>query len=92
MIHRLRQQLSELLIIEDLQRTAGRNFTHRTRMETVMVIAVARLNKYSRIGETFGIDFAGDVVQMNSLAYVTAGVFDGAVAIDIAQLTETEAI
>ena len=49
MIDRLREQLSKLLIIENLERAAGRDFAYGRRVESVVVIAVTRLNEYSRV-------------------------------------------
>lgn len=91
MVHRLRQQLSEFLIVEDLQRAAGRNLTHGARMKAMMVIAVARLYENRRVAETLRIHLAAHIVEMHALADVPARILDRAVAIHIAQLAETEA-
>lgn len=49
-VHRLRQQLSKFLIVEDLQRAARRYFAHGARMESVVVVAVARLHENGGVG------------------------------------------
>lgn len=84
MIHGFGQQLCEFLIVEYLQRTRRWYLAHGAQMKAMVVIAVATLNEYGRVGSIFGVHFATHINQMNALAYVTAGLLDGAVAIDIA--------
>jgi hypothetical protein len=62
MVDRLRKELGEFLIIEDLKRTAGRNLANSRGVETVVVVTIARLNENGRIGKTFGVHFTSDVV------------------------------
>lgn len=54
-IHALGQKRRKLCVIEDLQRTACRNLAHCRRVKAVVVVTVARLHKYCRVGQAFGI-------------------------------------
>lgn len=51
-LHGLMQELSELLVVEDLQRTVGRNLADGRGMELIEVVAVARLHEYRRVTQT----------------------------------------
>lgn len=55
-----------------------------------MMIAVAALNEDGRIRTIFGVHFTADINEMNALADVPSGLFNGAVAVDVAELTEAE--
>lgn len=57
-----------------------------------MIVAIAALHENGRIGETLGIDLTANVVQVNAFADMPTRVLDGAVAIHVAQLAQTEAI
>lgn len=92
MINTLREQLCELLVIENLERASWRNFAHRARMEAVMVVAVARLNEDGRIRQAFSVNLAADVVQMDTLADVSPRVLYRRVAVHVGQLTETKPV
>jgi len=67
-VHRLRQQLSKFLIVKDLQRAARRYLAHGARMESMVVVAIARLHKNGGVGQALGVHLAGHIVQMNALA------------------------
>lgn len=56
----------------------------------MMVIAVAALNEYGRIGSVFGVDFTANVDQMDTFADVSSCLFDCAVTVDVAELTKAE--
>ena len=45
MVDALGQQLSKLLIVEDLQRASGWDFAHRCGMEAMVVITIPALDK-----------------------------------------------
>lgn len=45
MVDTLREELSELLVVEDLEGAAWRDLAHCGGMEAVVVVAVARLHK-----------------------------------------------
>lgn len=92
MIDALRQQLRELLIVEYLERAAGRYFADGARMKTMMMIAVSRLHEDRRVGQTFSVNLATHVIQMHTLAYVSPRVLDSRVSIDVRQLSEAESV
>lgn len=92
MIDRLRKQLRELLIVKDFQGAPRRYLANSARMKAVMMIAVSRLNEDRRVREAFSVDLTTDIIQMNALSDVTSSVFDCAIAIDVAQLTQAESI
>jgi hypothetical protein len=45
MVHTLRQELCKFLVVEDLERTARRDFTNSTWMKTMVMVTVSRLHK-----------------------------------------------
>lgn len=99
LIHRLkteidapRQQVRELRQAEDLQGATGRYFANGGRIESVVVVAAARLHKNRRVRQTFRVNFVVDITQVNSFPYVLPRVLYGGVAVDVAQLAETEAV
>lgn len=91
-IDALRQQLCELGVVEDAQRAAGRYFAHGGGVEAVVVVAVAGLYENGAIRKAFCVNFAVDVVEVDALAYVTPCVFDGRVAVHVAQLAQAETV
>jgi len=91
-VHALREQLRELLIVEYFQCALGRDFTHGGRVEPVMKVTVARLHEDRRIAQTFGEHFAADVVEVYALADVAACVLDCGVPVDVGHAAETESI
>lgn len=66
MIDRLRQQLSKFLIVEDFQRAARRDLADGCGMETVVMVAVPRLNENCGIRQAFRIHLAANVIQVNT--------------------------
>lgn len=66
MVDTLRQELSKLLIVEDLEGTARWDLAHSGGVEAVVVIAVAGLHEDGRVRQTFGIHFPSHVVEMDS--------------------------
>lgn len=69
MIDTLREELSKLLIVEDLEGTAWWDLAHCGGVEAVVVVAVARLHKDGRVRQTLGIHFPSHVVEMDSCKY-----------------------
>lgn len=88
----LGQELGKLLVVEDLEGAAGRDFAHGAGVESVVVVAVAALHEDGRVGQALGVDLATDVIQVHSLSDMTTCVFDCTVAVDVAQLAQTEAV
>lgn len=62
MVHTLREQLRELSVIENLQRTPRRYLAHGRRMETVVMVAVATLDEYRRVGQALRVHLPPYVV------------------------------
>ena len=82
-IDALGEKSGEFLIVEDLETAAGRYLTDSGGVEPVVVVAVATLNEDCRVAETLGVHLAADVVEVDALADVTAGVLDGRVSVDV---------
>ena len=66
MSDRLRQKLGELLVVENLEGAAGRDFADCCRMKSVVVVAVAGLDENGRIREAFGVHLSANVIQMDT--------------------------
>jgi len=62
MINRLRKQLSKFLIVENFERAAGRDFAYGRRVESVVVIAITRLDEYGRVRQTFSVHFSSNII------------------------------
>lgn len=62
----LGQQLGELLVVEDLERAAGRNLAHGGGVEAMVVVAVPGLDEDCRVREAFRVDLAAHVVKMDA--------------------------
>lgn len=81
----LGQQLSKLLIVENLQAAAAGNLTHSCGMEAVVVVTVTTLDEDTAITQTFCIHLPANVIQMDTFANVPPGVLNGGVAIDVGE-------
>lgn len=92
MIDALRQQLGELSIVKDLQRTSWRYFTHGRGMEAVVMVTVATLDEDGGVRQTLRVHFTSDIVQMHPLPYVTSRVLDRRVPVHITELTQAEPV
>ena len=64
MVHRLAEQLRELLIVEDLQAAAWRDLADGRWVEVVVVVAVATLYEDTTVTETLRKHLAPHVVQV----------------------------
>lgn len=85
MVDTLRQELSKLLIVEDLEGTARWDLAHSGGVEAVVVIAVAGLHEDGRVRQTFGIHFPSHVVEMDSFSNVSSCVFNCRISVNIGQ-------
>lgn len=90
--HRLRQQRSELLIVENFQVASGWNFANCRRMPTVARITVRTLNEDARVTETLSKDLATDVVQPDAFSDVSSRLLYNLVAVHVRQQSETKAL
>jgi len=61
-------------------------------MEMMRVVAVAALYKQSSITQTLCKDLTPNIKQVHSLAYVSTNIFNGRIAVDVGQQTQTESI
>jgi len=52
-------------------------------MEAMMIVAILRLNKDGRVGETLGIDFTTHIIKMDAFANVTSCILNCRISIDI---------
>lgn len=66
MVDGLGQQLSKLLVVEDLQATPAGNLAHRGGMEAMVVVAVTALDEDTAVTQALGIHLPSNVVQMDS--------------------------
>jgi len=91
-VDRLREQLRKLLVVEDLERAACRNLADGGWMESVVIIAITRLDENGSVREALGKHFTAHVVKVDAFADVSPRVFDGGVSIDVREETETESV
>ena len=66
MIDWLAKQLGELLIVENLQTTAWRDFAYGSWVEVMMIITITTLHEYTAVTETLGKYFPTNVIQVNT--------------------------
>merc|ERR1719507_42320 len=62
----LREKGGKLLVVEDLETAARRDFAHCCRVKPVVVVAVSRLDKDCRVGETLSVHLAANIIQMDT--------------------------
>lgn len=62
MVHGLRQQLSEELVVEDLEAAAAGDLADGGWVEAVLVVAVPALHEDAAVAHTLGVHLAPDVV------------------------------
>lgn len=75
MVHRLGEQLSEQLVVEDLEAAAAGDLADSGWVEAVLIVAVPALHEDAAVTHTLGIDLSPDVVQVHALSYVSSGIF-----------------
>ena len=90
MVDRLCEECRELLIVEYLETAARGDLAHGGGVEAVVIITIARLNKDGRVRQTLRVHLATNIVEMNTLAYVSPGVLNGGVPVDVGELTQTK--
>lgn len=67
MIYWLGQQLGKELVVEDLEAAATGDLADSGWVETMLVVTVTALHKNTAVTDTFSINFATNVVKMNTL-------------------------
>ena len=92
LVHRMRQQLSKLLVVEDLEAATGRDLADGGCVKAVRVVALSALDKDGVVAQTLCKDFSPDVEEMDPLPDVSTDIFDGRVTIHVGEKTETETI
>ena len=60
----LTEQLSELLVVKDLEAAARRNLADGCRVKAVVIVAVATLHEYAAVTEALGKHLTSDVIQV----------------------------
>lgn len=66
MVDRLGQQLSKLLVVENLQAAAAGNLTHSCGMEAMVVVTVTTLDKDTTIAQAFCVHLTTNIIQMDT--------------------------
>lgn len=62
MVNRLRQQLSEELVVEDLEAAAAGDLAHGGWVEAVLIVAVPALYEDAAVAHTLGVHLAPNIV------------------------------
>lgn len=62
----LGQQLSKLLVVENLQAAATGDLAHSCGMEAVVEVAVATLDEDTAVTQTFRVHLSADIIQMDT--------------------------
>lgn len=66
MVDGLGQQLSKLLVVENLQAAAAGNLAHSRGMEAMVVVTVTTLDEDTAVAQTFCIHLPTNVIQMDT--------------------------
>lgn len=66
MVDGLRQQLGELLVVEDLQAAAAGDLTHGRGVEAVVEVTVTALDEDAAVAQTLGVHLPADVVEVDT--------------------------
>lgn len=72
---RLGKQLSEQLVVEDLEAAATGDLADGGRVKAVLIVAVPALHKDAAVTHALGVNLSPNVVQMHALSYVSSGIF-----------------
>ena len=65
-VHRLGEQLSEQLVVEDLEAAAAGDLADGGWVEAVLIVAVPALHEDAAVTHTLGIDLSPNVVQVHA--------------------------
>ena len=58
-------------------------FTDGGRVKTVVIVAIAGLDKDGRVGQTVGKDLAIDVAKLNTFSNVSSRIFDCRISVHV---------
>ena len=64
MVHRLGEELSKQLVVEDLEAAAAGDLTHSGGVEAVLEIAVAALDEDTAVAQTLCVHLTAHIVQV----------------------------
>lgn len=91
-VDRLSEQLSKLLIVEDLEAAAAGDLADGSGMEAMVVVAIPALHENAGVTQTLGVHLSSNIIQVNTFANMAAGILDCGVAVDIGQKAQAKAI
>lgn len=74
-VHGLREQLGEELVVEDLEAAAAGDLADSGGVEAVLIVAVPALDEDAAVTHALRIHLAPNVVQMHTFSNVPPGVF-----------------
>ncbi len=66
MVDRLSEQLSEFLVVEDLEAAAAGDLADSCGVEAMMVVAVSTLDKNAGVTQTLCIHFSSNIIQVDT--------------------------
>lgn len=92
MVHRLCQQLSKLLVVENFQATPTGDLADSSGMKAMMVVAVPTLHEDAAVAEAFGIHLSANVVQVDPFPNVSPGVLNSGVPVHVGEQSKAEAV
>lgn len=74
MVHRLCQELSKLLVVENFQAAPAGDLADSSGVEAVMVVAIPTLHEDAAVAEAFGVHLSSNVIEVDSCRGQTASV------------------
>lgn len=74
LVHRLSEQLSKELVVENLQAAASGYLANGGWVKTMLIVAVAALNKNTAVTHTLRINLPSNIIQMNAFSNVPPGI------------------
>lgn len=66
MVDRLSEQLSKLLIVEDLEAAAAGDLADGSGMEAMVVVAIPALHENAGVTQTLGVHLSSNIIQVNT--------------------------
>lgn len=92
MVHRLCQQLSKFLVVENFQAAPTGNLADGSGMKSMVVIAVPTLHEDAAVTQAFGIHLSSNVIKVNSFSDMSPGVFNSRIPVNIGEQPKAEAV
>ena len=91
-IDRLWKQLGKFLAVENFKGACWRNLAHCCWMKAMNVVTISTLHKDCRVTEAFSKNLSTNIIQMHSFTNMSSSTFNGRIAINIRQETQTESL